>query len=126
MSSVALAAEPCAPNFSSFLSKFESGQGFQRQNTRFPLSATYVDGSALPEPKTVTYEINSASDPKYSRVNYPSKPKQAAVPFEKIVTSKQGRLLVQFNKPDTDYAFSFSFEKTASCWLLVKFEDYSL
>ena len=69
ISSIALAAEPCASDFDSFLLKFESGQEFQRQNTRFPLSATYVDGSAVPEPKTVTYKIRSASDPKYSRVN---------------------------------------------------------
>jgi hypothetical protein len=126
MSSIVLAAEPCASDFDSFLLKFESAQEFQRQNTRFPLSATYVDGSAEPEPKTVTYKIRSASDPKYSRVDYPSKTKQATIPFEKSVGSKQGRVLVQFTKPDTDYSFAFSFERTSSCWRLVKFEDYSL
>ena len=104
MSSIVLAAEPCASDFDSFLLKFESAQEFQRQNTRFPLSATYVDGSAEPEPKTVRYKIRSVADPKYSRVIYPSKTKQAAIPFEKIVRSKQGRVLVQFTKPDTCYS----------------------
>ncbi len=126
MSSVALAAEPCASDFASFLFKFESSQEFQRQNTRFPLSATYVDGFAEPEPKTVKYKISSAADPKYSRIIYPSKEKQAAIPFRKLVRSKQEQFLVQFTKPDTDYSFAFSFEKTSSCWQLVKFEDYSL
>lgn len=126
LSSIVLAAEPCTSDFNSFLLKFENEQEFQRQNTRFPLAATYVDGSAEPEPKTVTYKIQSASDSKYSRVNYPSKIKQASTPFTKVVSSKQGRFWVQFTKPDTDHSFAFSFEKNATCWQLVKFEDYSL
>ena len=126
LSSVVLGAEPCAPDFASFLLKFESSREFQRQNTSFPLSATYVDGSAEPEPITVKYKIRSTSDPKYSRAIYPSKEKQAAIPFEKLVSSKQKQFLVKFTKPDTDYSFEFSFEKTSSCWQLVKFEDYSL
>ena len=124
--SIVLAAGPCTSDFNSFLLKFENEQEFQRQSTRFPLVATYIDGSAEPEPKTVTYKIHSASDSKYSRVNYPSRTKQASTPFTKVVTSKPGRFLVQFTKPDTDYSFAFRFEKTATCWQLVKFEDYSL
>ncbi len=126
MSSFVLAAEPCASSFDSFLVKFESTQGFRRQNTLFPLPATYVDGSALPEPKTVSYKIDSPSDPKYSRANYPTKRKQARIPFEKMVAFKRDRFVVQFTKPDTDYSFAFIFKKTASCWQLIKFEDYSL
>ena len=125
-SSVVLAGELCASDFASFLSKFESTRAFQRQNTRFPLLVSYVDKSALPEARTVQYKIGSTSDPKYSGIIYPSKTKQAVVPFEKAVRSDQEKILVQFTKPDTDYSFAFVFEKTASCWQLVKFEDYSL
>lgn len=124
--SIVLAIEPCSSDFDSFLLKFESEQVFQRQNTRFPLSATYLDSLAEPEPRTVTYKIQSVSDDKYSRVDYPSKTKQVATPLEKIVKYNQGGILVQFTQPDTDYSFTFRFEKTAYCWHLVKFDDYSL
>lgn len=121
-----LAEEPCAPDFATFLSKFEHEQEFQKLNTHFPLSASYVDGSADPEPSTVEYIINSATDPNYSLAKYPSKQMQAATPFKMKVTSMQGGHLVQFTKPDTDYSFVFRFEKTTTCWQLVKFDDYSL
>jgi hypothetical protein len=126
MSSAALAAEPCAANFNAFLLKFEATPAFQAENTRFPLAASRVDGNAEPEPKTGKYRINSASDPKYSPIVYPSKEKQAAIPLGKVVRSKQKRIFVQFSQPDTDHSFAYVFEKTASCWRLVRFEDYSL
>ncbi|MBU0689679.1 MAG: hypothetical protein KJ850_00780 [Gammaproteobacteria bacterium] len=121
-----LAKEPCAPDFATFLSRFESDNEFQKRNTYFPLSATYVDGASYPEPSTVEYKINSENDPKYSRLIYPSEQMQVSTPFKMKVTSKQGIHLVRFTKPDTDYSFAFSFEKTSSCWQLVKFDDYSL
>ncbi len=127
ISTAGFSAESCPPDFASFLTKFESSRQFQRQNTPFPLATTYVDGSASPEPRTETYMIKSAADPKYSRTIYPSRKKQATIPLEKKITSKQGVIrVVQFTKPDTDYSFAFTFKQTASCWQLVKFEDYSL
>lgn len=127
ISTAGFSAESCPPDFAPFLTKFESSREFQRQNTHFPLAATYVDGSASPEPRTEMYMIESTADPKYSRAIYPSRKKQTAIPFEKKISSKQSVIrMVKFTKPDTDYSFVFTFEQTASCWRLVKFEDYSL
>jgi hypothetical protein len=123
----AVASESCAADFLSFLSKFEAQVEFQKQHTRFPLLATYVDGLAEPEPKTVAYKIKNADDAKYKRVLYPSREKQSAVPFKKSVTAKsQTGYFVQFTKPGTDYSLGYFFEKGSDCWRLVKFEDYSL
>jgi hypothetical protein len=124
--SFATAEKSCAPDFSSFLVKFESSKEFQKQYTKLPLTTTFVDENAVPEPKTVVYVITSTSDPKYSKTSYPSKKKQAQVPFEKLVSTKQDRTIVQFTKPDTDYSFAFTFEKSPACWQLTKFEDFSL
>jgi hypothetical protein len=127
ISTVGFSAESCPPDFAPFLTKFESSREFQLQNTHFPLAATYVDGSASPEPRTDLYLIESAADPKYSRAIFPSREKQAAIPFVKKVSSKQSLIrIVKFTKPDTDYSFAFTFEQTASCWQLVRFEDFSL
>ncbi len=126
LATFAFAEEPCAPDFSAFLVKFEGSPEFQRQNTRFPLTATYLDDTTGDEPKMITYTITGPSAAKYSRVLFPGTVQQASTPLEKTVRSQQGDVLVQFTKPDTDYSMTFRFEKTASCWQLVRFDDHSL
>ena len=51
---------------------------------------------------------------------------QATTPLAKSVKSQQENVLVQVTKPDTDYSMTFRFEKTASCWQLIRFDDHSL
>ncbi len=126
LATFASAEEPCVPDFSSFLVKFEGSPEFQRQNTRFPLTATYLDDTTGDEPRMITYKITSPSEAKYSRVLFPDTVQQATTPLEKTVRSQQGSVLVQFTKPDTDYSMTFRFEKTASCWQLIRFDDHSL
>ena len=57
----AYADEPCDPDFSAFLVKFEASREFQRQNTRFPLTATYLDDTTGDEPQMITYTISDPS-----------------------------------------------------------------
>lgn len=126
LTTFAYADEPCAPNFSAFLVKFEASREFQRQNTRFPLTATYLDDTTGDEPQMITYTISGPSEAKYSRVLFPDTRLQATTPLAKSVNSQQENVLVQVTKPDTDYSMTFRFEKTASCWQLVRFDDHSL
>ena len=126
-SPIAYADPTCPNNFVTFIAQFENSPEFQSRNTRFPLDASYVDSSASPEPKTVSYNIKSPADPQYRRVAFPTKQKQAAIPLERKDTQQNnGAWKVKFTKPDTDYTFAYFFKQSADCWQLVKFEDYSL
>ncbi|MBP8127873.1 MAG: hypothetical protein KAY05_10270, partial [Aeromonadaceae bacterium] len=86
----------------------------------------YLDDTTGDEPQMITYTISGPSEAKYSRVLFPDTRLQATTPLAKSVKSQQENVLVQVTKPDTDYSMTFRFEKTASCWQLVRFDDHSL
>ena len=96
---------------------------FQRKNTRFPLSALRTDRSVGTESKTVFYTINSPADPKYPDVVFPAPPTQAATPLKQRIKKGSGARFVQFTKPNAGGTFTFTFEMSAGCWQLIKFED---
>jgi len=126
--SVAQAEQSCPKTFSSFIARFESSAEFQRLHTRFPLSYSFLDGSAEPDPKEVKVMVSQASAAKYPGIIFPSKATQASVPLKrKLLRHPSGTQVVHFDKPESDvYSVSFHFTQTVDCWLLVKVEDTSL
>ena len=123
ISPVAHAQSTCLRDFPEFIAQFENSLEFQRKNTRFPLSASRIDRAALPEPKTVFYTINSPVDPQYPVAAFPAPAKQAAIPLQQRIKKGSGARFVQFTKPGAGGTFTFTFEMSAGCWLLIKFED---
>lgn len=126
VSTFALAAKPCAADFEAFLVRFEAEPDFRQQNTRFPLTVSWVDSAARPEPKTVRDTIRSSADARYAKLQVPSAQEQVSMPFERKLRTQGANTQVQFTKPDTSYSLVFSFEKTPSCWRLTRFDDLSL
>ncbi len=123
----ALAAQACPAVFEEFLGAFESSVDFQRAHTRFPLTYSHLDKGANPEPKTVLETIGNQHVATFVRIAYPSREKQATVPFERRVSSPQADVRrVRLAKPDTDYVLEYTFAKAASCWELTRVDDVSL
>ncbi len=113
----------CLREFTEFITQFETNPEFQRRNTRFPLSAVRTDRAALPEPKTAFYTINSPVDPQYADVIFPAPVKQATIPLKQRIKKGSGARFVLFTKPGTGGTLTFTFEMSAGCWQLIKFED---
>lgn len=113
----------CIRDFAAFLAQFENSTTFQRDNTRFPLSTVHTDRAALPEPKTVFHTINSPADPQYADTVFPSPARQAAIPLNKRIKKGSGARFVLFSKPGTGGTLTFTFEMSAGCWQLIKFEN---
>lgn len=122
-SPVAHAQAACLREFTEFIAQFESNLEFQRRNTRFPLSAVRTDHAARPEPKTVFYTINGPTDPQYADANFPSPAKQATIPLKQRIKKGSGARFVLFTKPGTGGTLTYTFEMSAGCWQLIKFED---
>jgi hypothetical protein len=113
----------CLREFTEFIAQFESSAEFQRRNTRFPLSTVRTDRAAQPEPKAVFHTINSPADPQYADVLFPAPAKQAATPLKQRIKKGSGARFVLFTKPGTSGTLTFTFEMSAGCWQLIKFED---
>lgn len=113
----------CIRNFDAFLVQFESSTAFQRDNTRFPLSTVRTDWTALPAPETVFHTINSPADPRYADAVFPDSARQAAIPLKQRIKKGSGARFVLFSKPGTGGALTFTFEMSAGCWQLIKFEN---
>ncbi len=124
----ACADSVCPALFTDFLALFEKNSEFQLLNTRFPLSYTFVDGNAEPEPKPVKIMVSRDNVSKYPGIRYPSPAIQETIPLQrKLRLASGGVRIVQFDKPDSDaYSVIFFFEKTSSCWQLVDVKDGSL
>lgn len=123
ISPIAHAQTTCLRDFPAFLAQFEMSPEFQRKNTRFPLSTVRTDRAALPEPKTVFYSISSPADPQYADAVFPAPAKQAAIPLKQRIKKGSGARFVLFTKPGTGGTLTFTFEMSAGCWQLIKFED---
>lgn len=122
-SPLAHAQTACLREFTEFITQFESSPEFQRRNTRFPLSAVRTDRSAQPEAKTVFHSISSPADPQYAKAAFPSPARQASIPLKQRVKKGSGARFVQFTRPDTGGTLTYTFEMSAGCWQLIKFED---
>lgn len=123
ISPVARAQTACIRNFDAFLMQFESSTTFQRDHTRFPLSTVRTDRTALPGPKTVFHAINSPADPQYADAIFPSPARQTAIPLKQRIKKGSGARFVLLSKPGTGGALTFTFEMSAGCWQLIKFEN---
>lgn len=113
----------CLREFTEFIAQFETSPEFQRRNTRFPLSTVRTDRAAQPEPKTVFHTINSPADPRYADVVFPAPAKQAAIPLKQRIKKGSGARFVLFTRPGTGGTLTYTFEMSAGCWQLIKFED---
>jgi hypothetical protein len=113
----------CLREFGEFIAQFETSAEFQRKNTRFPLSAVRTDRSVQPEPKTAFYTVSGPADPRYADVMFPNPATQAAVPLKPRIKKGSGARFVLFTKPGTGGSLTFTFEMSAGCWQLIKFED---
>jgi hypothetical protein len=121
------AAESCSAEFLEFVGQFEASPQFQAAHTRFPLSYSYVDGDASPEPKILRIAIERERAAEFPGIVYPSPAQQAAVAFDRTIDSPQpDTRAVRLEKPDTDYVLVFTFEKSDVCWNLVSVQDLSL
>ena len=116
-------AQSCIKDFDAFLAQFESSPEFQRSNTRFPLSAVRTDNKRVPEPKTLFYNISGPSDPQYAEAVFPNREKQAAAALKSRIKKGSGARFVQLGKEETGQAFRYTFELSAGCWKLIKFES---
>lgn len=116
-------AQNCAKDFDTFLAQFEMSPEFQRSNTRFPLSTVRTDRSVQPEPKTVFHTIFSPADPQYADALFPARAKQAAIPLKPRIKKGSGARFVQFTRPGSGGTLTYTFEMSAGCWQLIKFED---
>lgn len=116
-------AQNCTKDFDTFLAQFESSPEFQRSNTRFPLSTVRTDRSVQPEAKTVFHTISSAADPQYADTAFPAPAKQAAMALKARIKKGSGARFVQFTRPGSGGTLTYTFEMSAGCWQLIKFED---
>jgi hypothetical protein len=123
ISPAAHAQTACIRDFGAFLAQFESSAEFQRNNTRFPLSTVRTDRAALPEPKTIFHSISSPADPQYADAAFPDPARQAAIPLKQRIKKGSGARFVLFARPGTGGTLTFTFEMSAGCWQLIKFED---
>lgn len=123
VSPVAHAQTSCLREFTEFIAQFETSSEFQRRNTRFPLSTVRTDRAMGTEAKTFFHTINSPADPKYPDVAFPTPATQAAAPLKQRIKKGSGARFVQFTRPGTGGTFTFTFEMSAGCWQLIKFED---
>jgi hypothetical protein len=117
-------AQNCSKDFDAFLAQFESSAEFQRRNTRFPVSSVRTDRAMGAEAKTVFHTINSPADAKYPDVVFPTPATQAAAPLRQRIKKGSGARFVQLIKP-AGGSLTFTFEMSAGCWQLIKFEDVS-
>ncbi|UXY16679.1 hypothetical protein N8I74_06570 [Chitiniphilus purpureus] len=121
------AAAACAADFPGFISRFEDSPAFQRQHTRFPLTASRIDNSGVEGPREVVYTVKRHADQDYKWIAWPTRFAQAAIPLvRRIEQAPGGMQVVTFTKPDTDQLVTFYFERSGGCWSLVKFADFSL
>lgn len=123
ISPAAYSQTSCLREFTEFITQFENSPEFQRRNTRFPLSSVRTDRSTQSEAKTVFHTINSPADPQYADVIFPAPAKQAAIPLKQRIKKGSGARFIQFTKPGTGNTLTFTFEMSAGCWQLIKFED---
>ncbi|MET1078637.1 MAG: hypothetical protein ABWY06_11530 [Pseudomonas sp.] len=122
------AAPVCGPTFERFLTTFKEDKQFQKDHTHYPLSYSYIDVNAEPEPRKIQLLITSAADAQARKQpDYPPKaPKKSSQFEQKITRDNTARLTVAFNQPDTDYSIEYHFEPTPNCWHLVGIDDASL
>lgn len=116
-------AQNCSKDFDAFLAQFENSPEFQRSNTRFPLSTVRTDRSVQPEPKAVFHSINNPADPQYADAAFPSPARQAAIPLKQRIRKGSGARFVLLTRPGNGGTLTYTFEMSAGCWQLIKFED---
>lgn len=120
---LAQAQTACPGDFTEFLARFEGNAAFQRSNTRFPLSAVRTDNNAVPEPKTEFYAIQDPGEPRYADAVFPGRDRQAAAGLKQRIRKGSGARFVQLTQEQTGQALRYTFELSAGCWKLIKFEN---
>lgn len=113
--------EACEQKFDEFLKKFESIQGFQIEETNYPLDVTYLDLMADPEPIQVRETI--LKDQMLRRTN-------PIFPIEsKGITRKHeeglNKYMVTLTKVDTGLQLLYTFKRFGGCWKLSGLDDKS-
>jgi hypothetical protein len=123
------ADKSCPKNIQDFLIDFQSNHEFQVAHTNYPLTYSYVDTSADPEPKKIKVSILSANEVKSKKPpSYPMPNAIQSIPLKQTITNATttGNFIVNFTKPDTDYSFEYIFLNKYNCWQLSEINDFSL
>lgn len=118
-------AQKCpAKDFKGFLAAFIESTAVQRAHVAVPLSSSYVDGEAQPEPAIVKRQLQADA------IEYPVMPNKAQLAKDRLVMSTKsisvGDTEVKVALPDTGYQFRYLFRKTGKCWTLVEINDDSV
>lgn len=116
---------PCpSDEFQVFFDAFTDSMSVQKAFTRWPLASVSLDPAAQPEPAQVTRQIarHQATFPLLMTVQ------RAAQDGLEVSVQElgDGRTIVTYAKPDTDYQLRYRFRFNGQCWQLVGIQDDSL
>jgi hypothetical protein len=122
------ADQSCPKNIQNFLIDFQNNHEFQVAHINYPLTYSYIDTNADPEPKKIIVSILSANEVKSKKPpSYPKPNEIHSIPLKETITNTTtGNIIVNFTKPDTDYSFEYVFINKNTCWQLSEINDFSL